>query len=348
MLEFYKTIDNVTKRLDAPEHGCWISAVAPTDEEISYLIDDIGVLPEFVKSSLDEEESSHIDYDDDENQTLVIVDYPSAEDSDDDAYDGRVLQYTTLPLGVVIMKGYIITISLYENLNIEDMAHGVVRGVRTDMKTRFLLLLMLRISQRFLIYLRQIDRLSSKTEQKLHQSMKNEELIQMLGLEKSLVYFSTSLKTDEITLNKIMRGKLIKLYEEDQDLLEDVLIEIHQAIEMCNIYSNILSGTMDAFASVISNNLNIVMKVLSVITTRDLVSNIIFGFYGMNVNGMPGVQWWWFPTMIAIIAMAIAIWIFKKKICFIEAVCGLLFVCDKIEARRRYDALPADLSFPAR
>ena len=312
MLEFYKTIDNVTKRLDAPEHGCWISAVAPTDEEISYLIDDIGVLPEFVKSSLDEEESSHIDYDDDENQTLVIVDYPSAEDSDD-AYDGRVLQYTTLPLGVVIMKGYIITISLYENLNIEDMAHGVVRGVRTDMKTRFLLLLMLRISQRFLIYLRQIDRLSSKTEQKLHQSMKNEELIQMLGLEKSLVYFSTSLKTDEITLNKIMRGKLIKLYEEDQDLLEDVLIEIHQAIEMCNIYSNILSGTMDAFASVISNNLNIVMKVLSVITIVMAIPNIIFGFYGMNVNGMPGVQWWWFPTMIAIIAMAIAIWIFKKK-----------------------------------
>ena len=100
MLEFYKTIDNVTKRIDSPEHGCWISAVAPTDEEISYLIDEIGVMPEFVKSSLDEEESSHIDYDDDENQTLVIVDYPSADDSDDDAYDGRTLQYTTLPLGV--------------------------------------------------------------------------------------------------------------------------------------------------------------------------------------------------------------------------------------------------------
>ncbi|MEI3146973.1 MAG: magnesium transporter CorA family protein [Merdibacter sp.] len=313
MLEFYKTIDNVTKRIDSPEPGCWISAVAPTDEEISYLIDEIGVMPEFVKSSLDEEESSHIDYDDDENQTLVIVDYPSADDSDDDAYDGRTLQYTTLPLGVVIMKGYVITICLYENLNIEDMAHGVVRGVRTDMKTRFLLLLLLRISQRFLIYLRQIDRLSSKTEQKLHQSMKNEELIQMLGLEKSLVYFSTSLKTDEITLNKIMRGKLIKLYEEDQDLLEDVLIEIHQAIEMCNIYSNILSGTMDAFASVISNNLNIVMKVLTVITIVMAIPNIIFGFYGMNVSGLPGVQWWWFPTLVAIVAMAIATWIFKKK-----------------------------------
>ena len=130
---------------------------------------------------------------------------------------------------------------------------------------------------------------------------------------KRQVYFSTSLKTDEITLNKIMRGKLIKLYEEDQDLLEDVLIEIHQAIEMCNIYSNILSGTMDAFASVISNNLNIVMKVLTVITIVMAIPNIIFGFYGMNVNGLPGVQWWWFPTLVAIVAMAIATWIFKKK-----------------------------------
>ncbi|MEE0108108.1 MAG: magnesium transporter CorA family protein, partial [Merdibacter sp.] len=177
MLEFYKTFDNVTKRIDQPEHGCWINAVSPNEEEIAYLVDTIGVLPEFVKSSLDEEESSHIDFDDDENQTLIIVDYPSAED-DDDAYDGKTLQYTTLPLGVVIMKGYVITISLHENLNIEDMANGVVRGVNTTMKTRFLLLLLLRISQRFLIYLRQIDRLSSRTEQKLHQSMKNEELIQ--------------------------------------------------------------------------------------------------------------------------------------------------------------------------
>ena len=217
----------------------------------------------------------------------MIVDYPSAEE--DDNLDENTLLYTTLPLGVVIMKGYVITISLYENLSIEDMANGRIKGMNTDMKTRFLLLLLLRISQRFL-YLRQIDRISSRTEQRLHQSMKNKELIQMLGLEKSLVYFSTSLKTDEVTLNKIMRGKLIKLYEEDQDILEDVLIEIHQAIEMCNIYSNILSGTMDAFASVISNNLNIVMKILTVITIVMAIPNIIFSFYGMNVSGAVSSQ----------------------------------------------------------
>lgn len=310
MLEFYKTFDNVTKRIEQPEHGCWINAISPTTEEIDYLIEDIGVLPEFIKSSMDEEESSHIDYDDDVNQTLVIVDYPSAEEEDNN--DDNTLLYTTLPLGVIIMKGYIITISLYDNLSIEDMARGRVRGMNTDMKTRFLLLLLLRISQRFLIYLRQIDRISSRTEHLLHQSMKNKELIQMLGLEKSLVYFSTSLKTDEVTLNKISRGRLIKLYEDDQDLLEDVLIEIHQAIEMCNIYSNILSGTMDAFASVISNNLNIVMKVLTVITIVMAIPNIIFSFYGMNVSGLPLPQWW-FPTLIAVIAMVIATMIFMKK-----------------------------------
>ena len=135
----------------------------------------------------------------------------------------------------------------------------------------------------------------------------------MLSLEKSLVYFSTSLKSAEVTLNKIMHGKLITLYEEDEDLMEDVMIEVHQAQEMCAIYSDILSGTMDAYASVISNNLNIVMKVLTVITIVMAIPNIIFGFYGMNVNGLPGVQWWWFPTLVAIVAMAIATWIFKKK-----------------------------------
>ena len=264
-----------------------------------------------MRASLDLDESSHIDFDDDENQTLVIIDYPSDEESQE-GFDKDTLQYTTLPLGVVLMKGYIVTMCLYENLNIDDMANGVVRNINTAMKTRFLLLLLLRISQRYQIYLRQIDRLSSLTEQRLHKSMRNEELIQMLGLEKSLVYFSTSLKTDEITLNKIMRGKFIKLYEEDQDLLEDVLIEIHQAIEMCNIYSNILSGTMDAFASVISNNLNIVMKVLTVITIVMAIPNIIFSFYGMNVTGLPIAEWW-FPTLLAVIACLIATFIFKKK-----------------------------------
>ena len=132
-------------------------------------------------------------------------------------------------------------------------------------------------------------------------------------MQKSLVYFSTSLKADETTLEKLMRGRYIKLYEDDQDLLEDVLIEIKQAIEMSSIYLNILSGTMDAFASVISNNLNIVMKVLASITIVISIPNIIAGFYGMNVEGLPLAQFFWFPIVLAVALMGVVSWILHKK-----------------------------------
>ena len=319
MIECFKTgADGATKRVSAPEAGCWINVVAPTHEERTWLESEVGVLPEFVRAALDEEETSHIDYDEDVNQTFVIVDYPSAEDVEE-MNAPSMLQYTTLPLSVIFLpeKDYLVTVSLYENLVIEDLARGRVRQVDTRYRTRFLLLLLLRVSQRYLIYLRRIDRLSSKTEAKLYASMRNEELIQMLSLEKSLVYFSTSLKSDEVTLNKIMHGRVIKLYDDDQELLEDVLIEIHQAQEMCSIYSNTLNGTMDTFASLISNNLNIVMKVLTVITIVMAIPNIIFGFYGMNVDlpieNIPFFNTWVFPTIVAVAACVVAAWIFKKK-----------------------------------
>ena len=307
MIEFYKTIDNSIVQIEEPVKGCWINVVNPSAKEIEYLTNTIKVLPEFIRSSLDEEENSHVDIDEDENQTLIVIDYPNADKKGDD----DSILYTTLPLGVVFMDQYIVTICLHGNQNIDEMISGKIKGVHTEHKSRFLLLLLLRISQRFLIYLRQIDRISSKTEHRLHKTLENKELIQMLGLEKSLVYFSTSLKSDEITLNKIMRGKVIKLYEEDQDLLEDVMIEVRQAIEMSNIYKDILSGTMDAYASIISNNLNIVMKVLTVITIVMAIPNVIFGYYGMNVTGLP-VAVWWFPLILAVVACLLAIKIFNK------------------------------------
>ena len=156
----------------------------------------------------------------------------------------------------------------------------MLKGVMTNLKTHFVLHIMLRMATKYLQYLKQIDKISDHVERELRKSMKNQELIQLLDIEKSLVYFSSSLKADEVTLEKIMRGRYIKLYDEDQDLLEDVLIEIKQAIEMSSIYLNILSGTMDAFASVISNNLNIVMKVLASITLIISIPTVISGLYG--------------------------------------------------------------------
>ena len=294
MLNFYKTVDNRILKIDAPEPGCWISVVSPTEAEVAYLTGDLGVEPDFVRAALDEEESSRIESEEeqtDENKTLL---------------------YTTLPMGIIITRDYVITVCLNDNLTIMDMAEGRVKGLQTSLKTRFLLLTLLRIAARFLIYLKQIDKLSSTTESRLHQSMRNKELIQLLGLEKSLVYFSTSLKSDEVTLEKILRGRIIKLYEEDEDLLEDVLIEVKQAIEMCNIYSGILSGMMDAFASVISNNLNIVMKVLTAITIVMAIPNMVFSFYGMNVSGLP-FPVWWVPIVISLIIAGIGTFILVKK-----------------------------------
>ncbi|MEM1485642.1 magnesium transporter CorA family protein [Oscillospiraceae bacterium PP1C4] len=308
MLNFYKTVNNQIISMDIPEAGCWISAVSPTEGEIAFLTKDLGVEPDFVRAALDEEESSRIESEGE--QTLVIVDYPSAEEQAD---ENKTILYTTMPMGIIITHDYIITVCLHDNLTISDLAQGRIKGLQTSLKTRFLLLTLLRIAARYLIYLKQIDKISSSTEQRLHQSMKNKELIQLLGLEKSLVFFSTSLKSDEVTLEKILRGRIIKLYEEDEDLLQDVLIEIKQAIEMCNIYSSILSGTMDAFASVISNNLNIVMKVLTCITIVMAIPTIVFSFYGMNVSGLPFDHLWWSPVVISLVASAIVTLVLMKK-----------------------------------
>lgn len=150
-------------------------------------------------------------------------------------------------------------------------------------------------------------------ERQLYKSQRNKELIQLLDLEKSLVYFNTSLKANEVTLEKILRGRILTLYEEDQDLLEDVLIEVRQAIEMTNIYSSIISGMMDAFASVISNNLNVIMKVLTSITILLTIPNIIFGFYGMNVMNLPLDHFWWAPLAIAAVVVVVAGVILKLR-----------------------------------
>ena len=202
--------------------------------------------------------------------------------------------------------------ALRENPILNEFSEGLVKDVQTNLKTRFLLHIMLRVSTRYLQYLKQIDKISNFVERELRKSMKNSELIQLMDIQKSLVYFSSSLKGNEITMEKIMRGRIIKLYEDDQDLLEDVLIEVKQAIEMSSIYLNILSGTMDAFASVISNNLNIVMKVLASITLLISIPTVITSMYGMNVEGLP-IPAFWFPLVLSLGLMGIAYLILRKK-----------------------------------
>ena len=307
MIKFYKTIDNKITTIDEYQEDCWINVINPTLDEVDYLIKSFNIEQDFIRASLDEEESSRIDMEDD--QTLFIVDVPIAQASEKGE---RTVQYYTLPMGIIIMKKCVVTICTMENSIVMEMANGFIKNADTAYKTRFLLLLLLRTAVKYLQCLRQIQKISSVTESQLHRMMKNKELIQLLDLQKALVYFSTSLKADEVTIQKIYRGRVIKMYEEDQDLLEDVLVEIKQAIEMASINSVILSSSMEAFGSIISNNLNIVMKALTSITILMAIPDIISGIYGMNVSGLPLDQAW-FPLSLIAVSVVVATIILISK-----------------------------------
>ncbi len=291
------------------EKDCWVSLIEPNECEIARVVSATGADADMLRAALDEEETCRIEQSDE--GTLIIVDFPFEEKS-----EGGQSSYLTLPFGIVVTENYVITVCLKESSIINELVSGKVKGLNTAWKTKFIFQLLMLVAAKYLQYLRQVDRISKGIEKQLHMSMKNKELIQLLDLEKSLVFFTTSLKANESMLHRLLRGHIIKLYEDDKDLLQDVLVEFHQAIEMANIYSSILSGTMDAFASIISNNLNIVMKVLTVITIILAIPNMIFSFYGMNVGlagAIPGANLWWTPILLAALATAIATYILYKK-----------------------------------
>ena len=284
MISIYKTIESpngtTLEKLENIESGCWVNIVAPSHQELLFISKKANVPMELLRAALDDEETSRIDTDEN-NNILLLLDIPFTEMEDNS------LTYDTYPIALIHTEDLLITICLKNSKILLDFIDGKVKSFFTFKRSRFILQILHRIASYYLIYLRQIDKKSLMIERRLHKSMKNKELIQLLSLEKSLVYFSTSLKSNEITLEKMLKLEIMQKYPEDQDILEDVIIENKQAIEMANIYSNILSGTMDAFASVISNNLNIVMKFLASVTIIMSIPNMISGMFGMNVSAIP-------------------------------------------------------------
>ena len=281
MIRIFKTEDGAMHEKEEMQPGCWIALTNPTASEIIDIADTYQIDPDHLRAPLDEEERSRIEVEDE--YTLILVDIPSIEERNGKDW------FVTIPLAIITTRDVLITVCLEETPVLTSFMDGRVRDFHTFMKTRFILQILYKNATQFLQYLRIIDKKSEVIERKLHQSQKNEELIELLELEKSLVYFTTSLRSNEVVLEKLLRIEKIKKYPEDTDLLEDVIVENKQAIEMANIYSGILSGTMDAFASVISNNLNIVMKFLATVTIVLSIPTMIASFYGMNVNshGMP-------------------------------------------------------------
>ncbi len=271
-------------------------------------------MPEFVQSSLDDDERSHVDYDDDTGQVLVILDCPFIED-DQEAEHPEIVQYDTHPLSLLFLpeSDILVTVSMRENDTLDAFEQGRVRHMNTNQRTRMLLQMLLRISQRYLAYLRNIDRQFNANEKQLRQTMRNSELIKMLGFEKSLVYFSTSLKSMEATLTRISSGRFLRLYEDDRDLLDDVFIEIRQAMEMCTVLNGVLNGTMDTYASDNNNNLNFTMRTLTIVTIVLSIPTMIFSFYGMNVGDLPLAVNWLFALVFSIAVSAAVIVFFVRS-----------------------------------
>ncbi len=308
MLNIYRTDDKQVNLLENFESDSWIHLVAPTSQELAWVMENTGAEADFLRAPLDEEERSRIETEND--QTLILVDTPFIEMDDDSE------TYVTIPMGIVLLKNCIITVCLKDAPLLRDFFKGRVRGFSTKKRNRFILQVLYRNAARFLFYLRRIDQKSDQIEDELHKSMKNKELISMLRLEKSLVYFSTSLKGNEAVLERLLRMSFIRQYPDDTELLEDVIIENKQAIEMCTIYRDILSGTMDAFASVISNNLNIVMKILTLITIIMTIPTIIASLWGMNV-AVPFADnpygFWIVLGICVVLALVVALVMKKKK-----------------------------------
>ena len=310
MVKIFKTTENGVLQVNEYEDGCWIALTNPTAEELFDVSSHYEIALDDLRASLDEEERSRIEIED--NYSLVLVDIPTIEERNGKDW------YGTIPLAIIICDKAMITVCLEDTPVLSAFMDGRVRNFYTHMKTRFIFQILYRNATLYLNYLRIIDRRSDAIEHKLHEATRNRELIELLELEKSLVFFTTSLKSNEIVLEKLLKSNAIKKYPEDEDLIEDVIVENKQAIEMANIYSGILNGTMDTFASVISNNQNSVMKFLTTITIVLSIPTMIASFYGMNVKsgGMPFANSeWGFAIVIgmSLIISLIIVLIFRKK-----------------------------------
>ena len=281
LLKIYNTDIETDKTEEIKEFkkGSWINLVNPSENEIKKVCENINIQEGFIRDALDYEEKARIDQEEDDNTILFVVDVPIVEKSDDNDI------YTTMPLGMIVVRDdFFVTVSLKKNKIIDDFEKKKIKNFQTYKKTRFIFQILYLNSSYYLDYLKKINKETEIAEYILKNSMKNKELLKLLSLEKGLVYFTTSLKSNELVMEKTMRGKIVKLYEEDEEILEDAIIENRQAIEMAQIYRDILNGTMDAYASIISNNLNGVMKFLTSITIILAVPTMISSFWGMNVE----------------------------------------------------------------
>ncbi len=292
---------------------CWVDMVSPTDGEVEKVAKETNIPEDMIKAALDEEEMARTEFD--EGCSLFVVDCPVIEVSD--AGDS----YSTLPLAVIYNKTCIMTVCLKGNPVLKDFISGRTK-VRCDSPVPFILNFMLGNAKRFLYCLKQIDRRSQRVQAELGSKLNNDDILQLLELENSLVYFSTSLNSNAKVHDKLAKAEALSKNEEYQDVYDDLVIECNQAVEMCKIYKDTLSVSMDAYGSVISNNANDSMKKLTIITILLAIPTMIAGFWGMNMpvpfqafHGETSTIWWWLVIAITLVVTAcIAVLMLKRPL----------------------------------
>jgi len=281
MFKIYKSTENGIEQFTEVVNSCWINIVDPDPDEIAR-IKELGIPSDFITYPLDVDERPRSEREDD-GTLLIIIRIP--------VYQGAVsdIPYSTIPLGIIVNDRLIMTICKQECDVLTDFANGRAKGLATGKRYRFILRLLLGVASKYLSYLREINKMTELVEDQLTSSMKNKEVMELLKYQKSLVYFTQSIKSNEVLMERLQRMKIFTQYPEDEDLLEDVITENQQALGMIEISNTILSSMMDAFASIISNNLNVVMKFLASITIVLSIPTIVTSYFGMNVS-IPGAE----------------------------------------------------------
>jgi len=295
-------------RIESPVDGCWISLIDPTIDEIDS-IKALGIPSDFLTYALDLDERPRTEKEDD-GTTLIMLSVPIFQGEKFD------VPFSTIPLGIILTSRMVITVCKKHNVIIDELLRPRAKGISTSKQIRFILRILLTTATQYLAYLREINHTVELVEDRLQASMKNKEVLDLLKYQKSLVYFTTALRSNELMMERLQKTPLFHRYPEDEDLLEDVITENQQAIEMVGIASNILSSMMDAFASIISNNLNVVMKFLASITIVLSIPTIVTSYFGMNVDlplqGNDFAFLWIIVIFLAISLLIVYVFIKKK------------------------------------
>jgi len=309
VIQFFKNINHQTVEIESPENGTWVNILPPLkQQEFTNLSEELDIPLDFLTDSLDIDERPR--FEEEDNVKLIVIKTPTENNSfnESDAY------YITIPICIILTHNQIVTVNSFENGAIKKFLN-TFQNRHPDKKNMMVLKVIEKITQTYLEFLKEINQRRNLMEQKLYASNRNEELLELMKIQKSMVYFVTALRSNEILLLKMARTNFLGLNDEEKEFLDDLAVDMSQALEMANIYTNILSSTLDAFASIINNNMNNVLKRLTSITIILSLPALVTGIYGMNVPIPYSDSHYAFyiPILLSVGISIIISWYFMKK-----------------------------------